>query len=62
VLLAGGLNVDNVTSAIEVARPFGVDVSSGIERAPGVKEPELVRRFIALAKGRVGGRAQKDSS
>jgi len=62
VLLAGGLNIGNVTTAIDAVKPFGVDVSSGIERAPGVKEPELVRRFIALAKGQVGGRAQKDSS
>lgn len=49
VLLAGGLNAENVGEAIRVARPWGVDVSSGVERA-GVKAPELIHAFVRAAR------------
>jgi phosphoribosylanthranilate isomerase len=49
-MLAGGLSVDNVASAIAEARPWGVDVSSGIESARGVKDHGLMREFVAAAR------------
>jgi phosphoribosylanthranilate isomerase len=49
VVLAGGLTPDNVGEAIEKVRPWGVDVSSGVEQAPGVKDPEKVTRFVTNA-------------
>ena len=51
LFLAGGLNALNVAQAIEKIRPFAVDVASGVESAPGVKDPELLRTFIENAKG-----------
>ena len=50
MILAGGLGVSNVAQAIAIAKPFGVDVSSGVESAPGQKDPELIREFISAAK------------
>lgn len=50
MILAGGLGVSNVAQAIAIARPFGVDVSSGVESAPGQKDPGLIREFISAAK------------
>jgi len=51
VLLAGGLGPANVRDAVETVSPLGVDLNSGVERAPGVKDPLLVRRAIeALAE------------
>ncbi len=54
ILLAGGLNVENVRAAIAQVQPFGVDVSSGVEREPGLKDHAKVREFIARAKGAAG--------
>ena len=50
LILAGGLRVENVAEAIAAVRPFGVDVSSGVEALPGRKSPELIAAFVSAAR------------
>lgn len=50
-MLSGGLDADNVAAALALAHPPGIDASSGVESAPGVKDPERIRAFIAAIRG-----------
>jgi phosphoribosylanthranilate isomerase len=49
-MVSGGLNAGNVAEAIRVTRAGGVDVSSGVERGPGLKDPDMIRDFIRAAR------------
>ena len=55
MILAGGLSSANVAEAIATVRPFGVDVSSAVESAPGQKDVALIQEFVKAAKA-----AEKD--
>jgi phosphoribosylanthranilate isomerase len=49
-MLSGGLDAANVANALAITRAGAVDVSSGVERAPGVKDPEKIRAFIRAVR------------
>ena len=51
VILAGGLDPSNVEHAIRKVKPYGVDVCSGVEMTPGIKDPSRMKKFIKAAKG-----------
>ena len=50
IVLSGGLTPENVATAVDIVRPFAVDVNSGVEAQPGKKDPHKVRRFIEAAR------------
>jgi phosphoribosylanthranilate isomerase len=54
IVLAGGLTPENVAEAIETVRPYGVDVSSGVEDSPGVKNVDKIERFLTSARSAFG--------
>jgi phosphoribosylanthranilate isomerase len=60
LVLAGGLDSGNVADAITAVRPFGVDVSSGVEARPGVKSPLRIMQFVAAARAAAATRASED--
>ena len=49
IILSGGLNAGNIQQALDTVKPFAVDVSSAVERSPGVKDPRLIRAFFDAA-------------
>lgn len=50
IVLAGGLSAANIAAAVAQVRPWGIDVSTGVERAPGRKDPEKIKAFVARAR------------
>jgi phosphoribosylanthranilate isomerase len=48
--VSGGLNPENIAHAVEYVRPYGIDINSGVERQPGKKDAELLRRLFANIK------------
>ena len=53
-MLSGGLNAANIGEALSIAKPRGIDISSGVERAPGEKDPELIRAFFSAVQAARG--------
>ncbi len=53
VILSGGLNAQNIQKALDTVKPYAVDVSSGVEKSPGIKDPRLIRAFFDTANFQV---------
>lgn len=62
VVLAGGLTPENISTAIDAVRPFGVDVSSGIESSPGRKCPRRIAAFVSAARAAFAPTSNRESS
>jgi len=60
LILAGGLSIANVAEAIAAVRPFGVDVSSGVEATPGIKDPDKIMEFVRVVRA-VAARVEPDA-
>ena len=53
IVLAGGINGENAIEAVKTVRPFGLDISSGVEERPGIKDPLLLKRLFLSLKGKM---------
>lgn len=53
MIIAGGLTCENIAERITMTRPWGIDVSRGIEQSPGVKDQKLMRDFLSIARGAI---------
>jgi len=60
LILAGGLSIANVAEAIAAVRPYGVDVSTGVEATPGIKDPAKIREFVRVVRA-AAARVEQDS-
>jgi phosphoribosylanthranilate isomerase len=61
-MLSGGLDAGNVAQALHITAALAVDVSSGVERVPGEKDPDKIRAFIAAARDAASNRAAPDKA
>jgi phosphoribosylanthranilate isomerase len=61
LILAGGLKADNIAAALATVRPFGIDVSSGVEAQPGKKDPALIAAFVADARAAHAGQSRNST-
>ena len=59
LFLAGGLTAENLSAALKQVDPYAVDVASGVEKSPGIKDHALLEKFISIAKGRKPTKASK---
>src|SRR3989338_367688 len=59
LFLSGGLTVHNLAAALKQVSPYAVDVASGVEKSPGIKDPLLLEQFIQIAKGKKSSPASK---
>jgi phosphoribosylanthranilate isomerase len=61
-MLSGGLNAGNIGEALTTAKPAGIDISSGVESAPGIKDPERIRAFFRAVRAAIANEERHDQA